>query len=108
MSISGAYKRMRVYKEFYPLLSRDHVHQDEWPSFERLVAILPIIRKGGDKEEWYQKAKNLIFKDLREEIHTVAGPLNNKVCKHEQTSLFKKCEDCGAWIPVEGECEHGE
>ena len=66
---------------------------------EKLIKALPIVRKGGDKEEWFNKARMLSHADFNNEVYMTKGHRHSSICDHSRLIDWQKCKDCGAWIP---------
>jgi hypothetical protein len=68
---------------------------------EKLIKSLPIVRKGGSTEEWFDKARNLSHQDFNNEVYMTRGHRHSSICEHSHVKDWGKCKDCGAWLPKE-------
>lgn len=71
---------------------------EESCDIEKLIKAIPVIRKGGNPDEWFIKAKTLSHADFNNEIYQTRGKRNSSICEHPHTKEWHKCEECGAWI----------
>ncbi|KYC44352.1 MAG: hypothetical protein AMQ74_01977 [Candidatus Methanofastidiosum methylothiophilum] len=95
MPYTRAKQYMDIWKYFGEKLLSEECDTD------KLIKALPIVKKGGDVEEWFIKAKTLTHQDFNNEVIMTKGHKHSAICNHEHTKEWKKCADCGTWIPGE-------
>lgn len=66
----------------------------------KLALIQPMINKGGDPEEWVEKALSLPVRALEDEVREATGRQPQDACAHPENrqEVWMRCGVCGKWI----------
>jgi hypothetical protein len=74
----------------------------------KLALVQQMISKGGDQEEWIEKAISMPLSALENESREVRGLQPRDTCSHPEESqeVWMRCGICGAWLrKVESDIE---
>lgn len=88
---STAYNLIAIWREFGEIIMSKKLDIQ----YTDLVKLLPVAKE--NKEEWLEKAQNLIPEDFQDELNKAKGRISQLDCPHSEIDIYQmqKCKSCG-------------
>jgi hypothetical protein len=92
---ASGYNYIAVYKTFGQIIEQKNLDVE----YTRLLKLLPIVKKKGEKEEWLYKAQDLPVEAFANEIREAKGkiPMDKCDCPEDEQIIYTRCNICNKW-----------
>lgn len=97
IGVATAYNLMAIWRSFGEIITSKGLEV----CYFSLVKLLPIVKRGEDKETWLQRAVDLTPQDFNDEIRIAKGGISYLDCPHEGFDYFKRCKKCNKFFKYE-------
>ena len=93
ISYSKVRSYIDIYKKFAAMIDAEPGYRKI--GVTRLSIIAPIVNKGGDPEQWLEKALTLPVKGFDDAVREARGLITTDSCDHPSFIVIERCTVCG-------------